>query len=216
VERTNGLHRLLTLGALYSRFQRVIGARRARRWLAARSLRLAPGARIIDVGCGTAEILEFIPAGVAYAGFDPNRFYVERAAKRYGTRPDTVFLHGTSTLAARDARFRNADVVLCFGVLHHLDDRQAVNLLMFCRDALAPAGRFQGLEPAWLPAQGRLSRWVMSLDRGLAIRDLDGWRRLLDNAFAVSQATPVTDLIRIPYTYAFLDGAASRDRDTKG
>jgi SAM-dependent methyltransferase len=212
VERSNGLHRPLALAAIYSGFQGLVGARRARRWLAAQSLRLAPGARIVDVGCGTADVLEFVPAGVAYAGFDPNRLYVERAERRYGARPDTVFLHGTSTVASDDDRFRNADVVLCVGVLHHLDDRQADGLLSFCRHALAPAGRFQGLEPAWLPTQSRLSRFVMSLDRGLAIRDLDGWRRLVANAFAVSQVTPVTHLIRIPYTYAFLDGSESCDQ----
>ena len=148
MERADGLRRLLTLAPLYAGFQNAVGARRARRWFAARALQLQPGARVIDVGCGTADILELLPQGVGYAGFDPNPAYIARASRTYAARPDTVFLHGTAAEASTDPRFGNASVVICLGVMHHLDEDQATDLLAFCRRALASHGRLRAIEPA--------------------------------------------------------------------
>ena len=205
MERADGLRRLLSLAPFYAGFQNAVGARRAREWFAARALQLPDGARVIDIGCGTADIVDLVPRGVAYAGFDPNAAYVERAARTYAGRPDTVFLHGTAEDAARDARFTGAALVMCLGVLHHLDDQEAAAVLAFARGALRPDGRLRAIEPAWLPAQGRLSKWIMSLDRGIGIRSAAEWHRLVSRAFPGCQTTPMTGLIRLPYTHVYVD-----------
>lgn len=209
MERADGLRRLLSLAPLYAGFQNAVGAGRARAWFAARALQLSPGARVIDMGCGTADIVELVPTGVGYAGFDPNAAYVERASRRYAGRPDTVFLQGTAADAARDPRFTGATLVMCLGVLHHLDDEEAGAALAFARDALRPGGRLRLIEPAWLPAQGPVSRWIMSLDRGIGIRSASEWHRLVAQTFPGCQTTPMTGLIRLPYTHVYVDAGVA-------
>jgi SAM-dependent methyltransferase len=209
VERADGLRRLLTLAPLYAGFQNAVGARRAREWFAARALRLAPGARVIDVGCGTADIIDLLPEGVGYAGFDPNPAYIARASRTYAARPNTSFLHGTAAEAARDPRFTDATVVICLGVMHHLDETQARELLKFAKRALTPEGRLRAIEPAWLPEQGSVSRWIMSLDRGIGIRSAADWHRLVEGTFPACQTTPMTGLIRLPYTHVYIDAGRS-------
>ena len=78
--------------------------------------------------------------------------------------------------------------------------------MCFCRGALAAGGRFQALEPGWLPTQSRLSRWVMSLDRGVGIRTLSEWLLVVQSAFTICTVPRKTGLIRLPYTHVFVEG----------
>ena len=44
------------------------------------------GAAILDVGCGTAQILRYLPEGIEYLGFDQNARYLECARNRFTAR----------------------------------------------------------------------------------------------------------------------------------
>ena len=41
---------------------------------------------VLDIGCGTAAILNFLPSNVAYTGYDINSAYINYAIKNYGQR----------------------------------------------------------------------------------------------------------------------------------
>jgi len=43
------------------------------------------GDKILDIGCGTADILEYLP-NVEYLGFDMNNRYIQFALQKYGNR----------------------------------------------------------------------------------------------------------------------------------
>jgi trans-aconitate methyltransferase len=47
---------------------------------------MMPTQRVVDVGCGTGEILDFLPAGIHYHGFDLDPNYIAAAREKYSDR----------------------------------------------------------------------------------------------------------------------------------
>jgi hypothetical protein len=93
-------------------------------------------------------------------------------------------------------------------VLHHLADADARELLTVARELLRPGGIFRGVEPCFLAHQARVSRWIMGLDRGIAIRTDEQWQVLLAQVQQDSRSRIVTGLIRIPYVHILLEWTA--------
>jgi 2-polyprenyl-3-methyl-5-hydroxy-6-metoxy-1,4-benzoquinol methylase len=89
-------------------------------------LALREGQKLVDVGCGPAGILDLLPA-VKYVGIDISEPYIQPARQQYGDRG--VFLAGRLKDWSQDARIQGADVVLTNGVLHHVDDDEATEIL---------------------------------------------------------------------------------------
>src|SRR3954451_4683733 len=135
---TRGMRAIFSHPRIYDAFQDLMGATPIRVELVQEFLRPTPGMRLLDIGCGTAEILRFLPPGVEYWGFDISAPYIEAANARFGDRGH--FECGLLDPARLDdlPRF---DLTIALGVLHHLDDDQARNLFSLARTALKPDGR---------------------------------------------------------------------------
>ena len=210
MQRTDGLHRVLTSATVYSLFQSLVGAPRLRSWLAEHFWQIRSGYKVVDIGCGPGDVLPYLPEGIEYIGFDPSEAYITLATSRFADRPGTTFLRGIAADFANDPRFREADVVLCNGVLHHLDDREVEGVLRFAHDILKPGGAFRCLEACFLEHQALLSRWIMGLDRGGNIRGEAAWRDLLRGCFDPFRTEVKTDLLRLPYVHILLEGIKPR------
>jgi SAM-dependent methyltransferase len=201
-----GLKGIFKAPNIYSLFQNLIGAQYARRWWIRNILCPQPGEKVIDIGCGPGDVLDLLPE-LDYYGIDISEKYIREAQKRYGGRG--VFLHGDTKACAGDDRLKNADLVMCIGVLHHLDDPEAEQALAFAKSNLKPGGRFVGVEPCLLAHQSGLSRWVMSRDRGQNVRREAEWQRLLSYQFPDCTTAVMAGMIRLPYIHIALTGRHS-------
>ncbi|MCC7110999.1 MAG: class I SAM-dependent methyltransferase, partial [Deltaproteobacteria bacterium] len=82
---TSGLRRLLNDPRVYVVTQRILTSdSRTRRWVD-ELLRPRAGQRVLDIGCGPADLLRFLP-NVDYVGFDSSADYIEAARARFGAR----------------------------------------------------------------------------------------------------------------------------------
>lgn len=154
-----------------------------------------PNARILDVGCGPANILDSVPATCSYVGYEPDEKYVEKARTRWGDRGR--FVHG---LLSR-GRESNLDIVMAVGVLHHLTDQQVQDLAGIAFEALVPGGKFVTIDGCFTPNQSAVARKLLEGDRGRFVRDQEGYSKLLKGAFARHESHLRSDLLRIPYTH---------------
>jgi SAM-dependent methyltransferase len=198
----SGILRWLRVPFLYNLFQEAAGANAVRRSLIRNHVRPKVGDKVIDIGCGTAQIVQYLPE-VEYLGLDTNPTYIAFARRRYG-RNGTFVVGDTQSLRG-DLRFRDADIVMAIGVLHHLDDQDAVHCIRFANDALKMTGRFICLEPCSIPNQGALSRFVMANDRGRNIRTEQQYRQLAARIFSNVAASVNTKHGRIPYVSIILE-----------
>ena len=201
------LKRLLTFSFFYDALQTIAGARRAKTTLAANFWKVQPGERLIDVGCGTGDIADYLPADVELIGFDVSEKYIATARKRYGSTGR--FLVGGAADVYEDIGPGTADIVTCNGVLHHLDEDQVAEVFELAVKVLKPDGRMICVEPCFTPDQSRISRWLMKQDRGQGIRDREGWNVVTRGFFPKTDLTIVSGLVRIPYVHVIITGSFS-------
>ncbi len=81
----SGIHSILSVPAIYDLAQTLVGASQDRNWMQREFIRAKAGERVLDVGCGTADILSVMPE-VDYVGFDISEPYIAKAKARWGSR----------------------------------------------------------------------------------------------------------------------------------
>jgi SAM-dependent methyltransferase len=199
-ERRSGPWRLLALPQVYNWFQHAIAVTDARAQIAKRYIRARPGDRVLDIGCGPAEILRFLPS-VDYVGVDLNSGYLEAARAAY---PAAQFFQ-MDVRALPDEWQADFDLVLAQGLLHHFSDEQVVSLLRGARAALKGSGRLVCVEVAFDPHQPRIARWLAAADRGRFVRTVEQYRALAASVFPAVRLSVRHDLMRIPYTHLIIE-----------
>lgn len=201
VSKPGGLTRLLDFPRVYSWFADCIGGD-ARSSYTREYVRPARGQRIVDIGCGPADIVAELPDGVEYVGIDMSPKYIDAARARFGSRASFHCQSISSELPVGPARF---DIAMANGVLHHLDDAQALDLLRVARASLAEGGRFVTLDGCYLPNQSPIARWLLKMDRGKHMRAPEAYVELAEREFGTVVPHVRQDLLRIPYTHLIME-----------
>jgi SAM-dependent methyltransferase len=164
-------------------------------------LRVLPGERVLDVGCGPADVLAHLDPSVRYTGVDLSPRYIDAARRRFGGRGEFYLESVRDTTVREPGSF---DLVMANGLIHHLDDEEARRLLETAREALKPTGRFVSLDGCFVAGQGRLARWLVSRDRGRFVRHRDDYLRLAREVFPSVTWDVRHDLTRVPYTHLIM------------
>jgi 2-polyprenyl-3-methyl-5-hydroxy-6-metoxy-1,4-benzoquinol methylase len=197
---TTGLRAVLSSPRVYDFFQNLMGARSVRRGLVHERVRAYPGYRLLDIGCGTARILDYLPE-VDYWGFDPSQRYIDDATRRYGARGHFNCSMVEQTIVDHLEPF---DIVIAIGVLHHLDDGQATSLMRLAWSALREGGRLVTIDPTFAGDQSVISRFLVSRDRGQNVRPAEQYRGLAGTVFLHVQGE-VRHRAWIPYTHWIME-----------
>lgn len=141
-------------------------------------IRPRSGDRVFDIGCGPGALLRCLPETTSYIGFDRNEAYIKRARRMHGARGgficDDVGNSAGYALAP-------ADIAVAIGIVHHLDDNLASNMLRATAKALKPGGRLITVDPCFHSEQSAIQRFVVSNDRGLHVRPYDRCVELAGN-----------------------------------
>jgi SAM-dependent methyltransferase len=193
--------RLLAHPVVYGAFIRLIGCERGRTRYATEIVRARPGDRVLDIGCGPADVLEYLP-DVEYHGFDMSPAYIEHVRRRFGHR-GSFYCRRVSGDAIDD--LGEFDLVTATGVLHHLSDEEAVTTFELAHRALKPGGRFVSCDGCYVPGQGLLTRLILTLDRGAYVRTRESYVGLANVVFRKVSALIRGDLTAIPYTHIVLE-----------
>ncbi len=197
------MKRLLAYSGAYDLLQTCVGATKARSILAATYIRAKPGDRVLDIGCGTAQIRSHLPE-VIYHGYDPQPRYIEGARSRLRGVPGCTL----ECVAANDLDPRDLpkfEIVLAIGVLHHLSDADAVALAALARQTLTDGGRLISLDPCLCNTRSAVAGFLIRRDRGRYVRRADAYRMLVRSAFGSVRASVRHDLLRVPYTHLVME-----------
>src|SRR5215831_5480074 len=132
------LWRALEISAVYDAYQRWAGADRAYRHYISEYVRPRPGDLIVDIGCGTVTILNYLPQS-RYIGLDANPAYIHTAAAIHGTRGEFRVLNVAD--ASLPDIGGQADIAIMCGLLHHLNDQEARRAIALAHSLLKSGGR---------------------------------------------------------------------------
>jgi SAM-dependent methyltransferase len=198
---TSGIRAVLSHPRVYDALQSLMGARRFRQEFVGEFIRPTLGWKILDIGCGTAELLTFLPEGVEYVGYDPSEEYIAHARNRYGGRGEFHCGFFSIEKAERHPLF---DVVLASGVLHHMDDTQLKEMMTLARDSLDQGGRLVTIDPVFCSPQNPVARLLISMDRGQNVRTAKEYTELASFVFPYVNGV-VRHRAWIPYTHWIME-----------
>lgn len=192
----------LEIPIVYAALQRILGGDAARKRVVEEFIRPLANSRVLDLGCGPATLLAYLPDGIAYVGIDSSPAYVDSARRHYGTRGRFVC---ASIDDVPDQELAGGfDLVLGMGLLHHLADVDAARLVAIAHRWLLPGGHLVTLDCAFHEGQPWLARRLVAADRGTHIRTPEGYRDLLAPRFARIDMHLVTNMLRVPYSQLVL------------
>ena len=109
-QKTNKLYNLLTIPFLYSFIQKIFSGESVRKNLVRNYIK-KKNVSVLDIGCGTAEILEILP-GSKYFGYDIEPKYINYAKLKYEKKGKFYCKKFTSKEIKKLPKF---DYVLYFG-----------------------------------------------------------------------------------------------------
>ena len=185
---------------VYEMFQNLLGGD-ATSSLVQEYIRPKPGDSILDIGCGPGRILEYLPSDVEYVGFDMDQEYIDAAKKKYGSRGRFECKKvGRDVIEGLQA----FDIVIAVGVVHHLNDADAVQLFQLAHRALAPGQRLMTLDGCYVKGQHPIARWLLSKDRGTYIRSPEEYESIARQVFERVEVNVRHDGLRVPYTRAII------------
>jgi SAM-dependent methyltransferase len=191
---------VLALPQAYQLFWNMIGGPARSRTLVGEFIRPKPGDRILEIGCGPGTIVPYLPE-CEYVGFDASADYIEQARRRFPHARFVCERVSEYTLPERSY----FDLVLALGILHHLDDAEALQLFQIAHEALKPSGKLVTLDGVWTNGQSSAAKALLARDRGEFVRSEEGYVGIASKVFDNVRASIRENMLRIPYTHIILE-----------
>jgi SAM-dependent methyltransferase len=197
---TSGFRSILSYPLVYSAFQYIMGAHGFWQTFTRDTLCVKAGDKVLDIGCGPADVLQYLPQELDYWGFDISPEYIQRAKLKYGDRGHFF----CKLLEPADLEsLPKFDRVILTGVFHHLDDKTSKDVVSIAYQALKDDGKLVSIDPCYTSKQNPIARFLISKDRGQNVRIESEYKLLVNKTFKNVQ-TRVVHKAWIPYTHCYM------------
>jgi len=192
-----GIRKLLEIPQLYNLKGIIFGGENYREQHA-KSLNIKSGYKVLDIGCGTSNILKYLPVNIEYYGLDMEEEYIDFCRKEYGDRA-TFYCEKVGEVE-REEWIGNFDVINIHGLLHHLSDSDAESILSTSKKYLKDTGEVVTVDSVFHEGQGAIDKWLVSKDRGQNIKTPAEYVELVSKIFSSVESKVLDDHLRIPYS----------------
>lgn len=196
-EANSGLRAILKIPMLADFFQWMVGSPGMRRYVVDHYVKFPKGCKVLDIGCGTGELLDYMPQHIDYSGFDKDEKRIAFAKNKFGASRN-FFSQDVNELDSTANPDGIYDVVLLFCVMHHLDDQETDKVLDYAKRVLKPMGTLITVDGVFIKNQNPLSRFILSKDRGRFVRSDDAYLQLVKKHFSNFEMEIKSKLLRIP------------------
>lgn len=138
--------------------------------------------RVLDIGCGPAQILKHIKKPALYVGVDENMNHINNLRKKFTKTENHFAFCGRVQDVISENKFNKFTKIFMLGLMHHLDDRTLENLVIFCKENLEEEGELITFDPV-LTKYNIVSNVLCYLDQGRFVRNESDYRKFLKNSF---------------------------------
>ncbi len=195
-QRNNILHDFINSPRIYKIIQNVMSGTSFRKKIIRENIK-KKNLKILDIGCGPAEIIEYIPECIYY-GYDIDKRSIEYAKKKYKNKNYKFFCKEFKHSDVK--KLPNFDFIILFGILHHLSNKQAKNILNLCKKKMKKNSKLLTEDPIFIKNQNLIAKFLIKNDRGMNVRKKNQYINLLKIYFRNCKSK-VTKQHFIPYTW---------------
>lgn len=128
-QRSSTLYNLINNPYIYKSIQKIMSGTSLRKKIIKANIK-KKNLNVLDIGCGPAEIIEHIP-NCNYYGYDIDKRSIAYAKKKYTSKNYHFFCKKFENKEIK--KLPKFDFVILFGILHHLNNEQAKNILSLCK-----------------------------------------------------------------------------------
>jgi len=186
---------------MYLFFKKLVVPETNKKLFVSKHIKAQKGDNILDIGCGPADILDLLPE-VNYVGFDINPLYIEYAKKKYSSKGKFSCEKVSSKNIIETGCF---DIILAYGILHHLNDEESLQLFNLAKYALKPSGKLVTFDGCYTDNQSQIKRYILSKDRGEFVKTQNEYVHLASNCFSIVNITLYENFLRIPYSHIVME-----------
>lgn len=191
------IKQILSIPQIYTLWQNIVGDYKLRKVYCKEYIKAKDGDRILDIGCGPANMVGYLPKNIDYVGFDDSSLYIENAKKKLPQDNYSFFCQRVNFAENFEEKF---DIIMANAILHHISDEEAEKLISFAKANLKPGGRFITLDGCFIQKQSYIKKWLLENDRGRFVRTKEHYFRLFSKYFNEIKVNIREDLYNIPYT----------------
>ena len=153
--------------------------------------------KILDIGCGPAQIIEHLPQ-CDYYGYDIDQRSIQYAKKKYYQKNFHFYCKKFNKTELK--RLPKFDFIIFFGILHHLSNKEVYEILKLCKKIMKKNSKLLTEDPILLENQNVIAKFLIKKDRGLNVRKKQQYIDLLKKHFKKIK-NKVTHQYFIPYTW---------------
>ena len=195
-QRTNILHNFLNNPFVYKLIQKIMSGTSFRKNIIMQNIK-DKNLKILDIGCGPAEILDYIPS-CEYYGYDIDQRSINYAKKKYQNNNHHFFCKQFNEKEL--IKLPKFDFIILFGILHHLDNKQAKKIINLCKRKMKKDTRLLTEDPILIENQNIIAKFLIKSDRGTNVRREKEYLNLFKPNFKYIKAK-ITNQFFIPYTW---------------
>ena len=137
-QRSSVLYNLINNPFVYRLIQKLMSGTSFRKKIVQKNIKNKKF-KILDIGCGPAEILDYIPE-CEYYGYDIDKRAINFARKKYSNNNHHFFCKKFNE--SELFRLPKFDFIILFGILHHLDNKEAKTILNLCKKKMKKTSNF--------------------------------------------------------------------------
>ena len=195
-QRKNQIYNFINNPLIHKIIQYVMSGTSFRNSIIKKNIRKS-NLKILDIGCGPAQILEHIPR-CDYYGYDIDQRSIQYAKKKY--RQKNYHFYCKKFNKTEVKKLPKFDFIIFFGILHHLSNKEVYEILKLCKKIMKKNSKLLTEDPILLENQNVIAKFLIKKDRGLNVRDKQEYINLLKKHFKKIK-NKVTHQYFIPYTW---------------
>lgn len=151
----------------------------------------------LDIGCGTADIINYLDQDIKYTGFDMQKEYIDHANAKYRDKGKFIVAKVDDSINSNWAKY--FDVINVHGLLHHLSDNDCDLILSTSHKYLKDSGFMITVDSTYFKGQTKFAKWLVSKDRGQNVRSPDEYTNLAEKYFNRVEGKLIEKHLNIPY-----------------